>query len=316
MRVDWLEEFMTVVALHSFTEAAKTLHVSQSALSKHIAALEADLDVDLFQRHGDSIEVTKAGRVFLDYAIVISSEYKSCLSAMKTFSQQSGTKICIGYLNDAARFLLNPLLSWFSKNVSETKLSFISGSVDFIENKLSNHLIDIAITIDYGQPLHARCGTWPIYHDELVLVAHKQHPLASKPSLVAADLYGQRIILPSCSLVNQPLSNLVEAALGQDIAHLDVVRFEDVGSLLDAVSINRGVAFAGAHNIWLHREELVFRRVEDVANKLSFPASMLWLNDLERTRTGRYKVMVMKQALEQIVKTPEFTQAIDELALT
>ncbi len=313
MRVDYLEEFMAVVALRSFTEAAKALHLSQSALSKHISALEVELDVDLLQRCGDSIEVTKAGRVFLDYAAVIVGEYKSCLSAMKTFSQQCDTKICIGYLSDAARFLLNPLLSWFSNNVPETKLGFVTGGVEYLENKLSGHQVDIAITIDYGQPLHARCGAMPIYRDELMLVVHKRHPLAAKPSLTVADLRGQRVILPLRTLVNQPLSDLVETALGQEIEHLDIVRLEDVATLLDTVSINRAVAFTGAHNLWLHREELVFRRVDDVASKLSFPVSMLWLHDLERTRTGRYKVAIMKQALAQVMQTAEFAQAIGEL---
>lgn len=52
----------------TLTAAAKALHISQSAVSTQIKALEADLGHDLFERRGRNLVLTEAGRIALDYA--------------------------------------------------------------------------------------------------------------------------------------------------------------------------------------------------------------------------------------------------------
>ena len=68
MKIEHLREFLILEKTRNFSEAAKILHISQSSLSKHIAALEDEVDVDLFKRLGNTLQLTEAGSVFLDGA--------------------------------------------------------------------------------------------------------------------------------------------------------------------------------------------------------------------------------------------------------
>ena len=62
-----LNYFREVAAVENITKAAKKLYVSQPALSTAIARLEKELDFLLFERKGNRIELTEAGRCFLEY---------------------------------------------------------------------------------------------------------------------------------------------------------------------------------------------------------------------------------------------------------
>lgn len=60
-----IQMLAAVAHSRSFSAAAKQLNVSQSAISQHIAKLEASYNVQLFQRHSRPVTLTDAGRSLL-----------------------------------------------------------------------------------------------------------------------------------------------------------------------------------------------------------------------------------------------------------
>ena len=71
-----LRVFTQVASLGSFTAAAKALGVSQPAVSQHIAELEKSAGGKLFERERGSVSLTARGRLLLEHAERILSEYK------------------------------------------------------------------------------------------------------------------------------------------------------------------------------------------------------------------------------------------------
>lgn len=63
-----LEAFVRVAETQSFSEAARRLRVTKSAVSRHVSALEAELGARLFQRTTRSLSLTEAGRGYLERA--------------------------------------------------------------------------------------------------------------------------------------------------------------------------------------------------------------------------------------------------------
>lgn len=63
-----LEYFLAVAELGSFTRAAASLSIAQPSLSQAIAALERDLESELFERHGRGVRLTSAGEALLEPA--------------------------------------------------------------------------------------------------------------------------------------------------------------------------------------------------------------------------------------------------------
>ena len=58
--------YIAVVETNSFFEAGEICHISQSAISQQIKALEEELQVQLLERHGRKFTVTPAGRYFYE----------------------------------------------------------------------------------------------------------------------------------------------------------------------------------------------------------------------------------------------------------
>ncbi|MBC7213394.1 MAG: LysR family transcriptional regulator, partial [Pseudomonas sp.] len=66
MEFKQLRSFIEVVHRGGFTQAAITLHISQSAVSKQVAQLEQDIGQPLLERQGSQLLLTAAGRIVLE----------------------------------------------------------------------------------------------------------------------------------------------------------------------------------------------------------------------------------------------------------
>jgi DNA-binding transcriptional LysR family regulator len=79
--------FSTLARVGSFTNAARELHLTQSAVSHAIKSLEQDLDCRLFDRLGRHVSLTAAGRQLLEHANKILSEMKTAREDLLVFGK-------------------------------------------------------------------------------------------------------------------------------------------------------------------------------------------------------------------------------------
>src|SRR5271156_1303687 len=92
MTLEQLRIFVAVAERRHVTRAARALNLAQSAASHAIAALEARLDTQLFDRVGRRIELTEAGRVFLAEARAVLARAEMAELALSEFgSLKRGT---------------------------------------------------------------------------------------------------------------------------------------------------------------------------------------------------------------------------------
>ena len=68
MELRTIQTFLHVAELHSFSQAARELGYSQSAVSSQIAQLENELGTPLLDRVGKTVRLTQAGETFMGYA--------------------------------------------------------------------------------------------------------------------------------------------------------------------------------------------------------------------------------------------------------
>ncbi|MGI9493111.1 MAG: LysR family transcriptional regulator, partial [Geminicoccaceae bacterium] len=81
---DWdrIRVFHGVAEAGSFTRAAESLNLSQSAISRQIGALEEDLGAALFHRHARGLVLTEQGEVLLDSARAVASKLAAATSLL------------------------------------------------------------------------------------------------------------------------------------------------------------------------------------------------------------------------------------------
>jgi DNA-binding transcriptional LysR family regulator len=79
--------FATLARVCSFTQAARELNLTQSAVSHAIKGLERDLGVRLFERMGRKVTITAAGRQLLQHTDVILAEMEHARADLAAFSE-------------------------------------------------------------------------------------------------------------------------------------------------------------------------------------------------------------------------------------
>lgn len=82
MKIELLREFLAFADCLSFSEAARRLHMTQPALSKHVRAIEAELGRDLVER-GETVHLTPAGKAFVQGAFRTVAVYDEALASME-----------------------------------------------------------------------------------------------------------------------------------------------------------------------------------------------------------------------------------------
>ena len=141
MELTQLRYFQTVARLESFTRAAETLHVSQSALSKSIAKLEEELGFPLFIRDRNRIRLNRCGSYFLDQAVRTIDELDRSIRIAKDMAGLEQGEVCIGvdqnvFVKHLVRdFLIEfPQASVFCYLMSQEQMTdgLKKGTLDFV----------------------------------------------------------------------------------------------------------------------------------------------------------------------------------------
>ncbi|WP_311945585.1 LysR family transcriptional regulator [Halomonas piscis] len=89
--------FVAVAEELNFRRAAERLHITQPPLSQNIKALEENLGVTLLLRDTHTVQLTRAGKVFLEEALqVLAAVQLSCSLARQAEAGEAGT-LSIGY---------------------------------------------------------------------------------------------------------------------------------------------------------------------------------------------------------------------------
>lgn len=79
MTLNQIFYFIKAAELENFRTASLQLHISQPSLSRSMDMLEEELGVALFEKTGRGIRLTKAGKIFYDHAVKISTDYDQAI---------------------------------------------------------------------------------------------------------------------------------------------------------------------------------------------------------------------------------------------
>ena len=97
-----IKYFQSVVKNNSFSEAAEECHISQSAISQQIQALERELGVSLFIRKNRRFELTPAGEFFYQKSLILLDDYNRICAQARKIADQDVAVLRIGLLRGYA----------------------------------------------------------------------------------------------------------------------------------------------------------------------------------------------------------------------
>ena len=165
-----LKVFASVAKNLSFTKASQELFISQPSVTKHIQELEAAYQTRLFERKGNSIILTEAGRVFWEYSKRILEGYSRLEYEMSLLRNVHSGELRLGASTTIAQYVLPPLLAHFAERFPQITLNLLSGNSAQIEKALTEHRIDLGLV--EGNARQQNLKYTAFMSDELVAVVN------------------------------------------------------------------------------------------------------------------------------------------------
>lgn len=172
---------MAVAEHRSFSRAAETLYLTQPAVSKRVANLEALLDTPLFDRIGRDVYLTEAGEVLKKRAEKIIHDIKDAQTSVSQLASTDIRALSLASSHHIGLHYLGPILRKFvdSNPLAQLDVQFLE-SEQAIEAILKRD-IEIALTT-IPSPLHKELTSQVLWQDTLEFVVSKDHPLSKKTS--------------------------------------------------------------------------------------------------------------------------------------
>lgn len=200
-----LKYFVAVAEKLSFTDAAKTLFVAQSAVSQQILELEKELGVTLFRRNRRSVQLTAAGNTLYCEATGLLKRFDEVAELTKSAHMGFHGHLRIGYIGYGDRKWLPGVLKTFTLRYPQITLEVNRYHQGALTKALNEDALDIAVTFSFGidplvsQPLtHQHIETHHVYTETLCAVVSKGHPLAetwAQQKMPLGALEGEAFIL-------------------------------------------------------------------------------------------------------------------------
>ena len=235
----------------SFTRAADILFVSQPSLSKQIKTLENRLNISLINRENNTVSLTEAGKLFLDYAERILALCEESCRALNELKTGDRGNLTVGASQTIGTYLMPRVLALFAQNYPQINIKVQVDSTRIIAKNVLDKEIDIAIVGgNVPEELQKNLKIEDFVNDELILIIPKSHPFAVRKKISKEDLYHLNFItLNSNSTIRKLIDNiLIQNKIRTKQFHI-IMQLNSIEAIKTAVSLGLGAAFISSSAI-------------------------------------------------------------------
>jgi DNA-binding transcriptional LysR family regulator len=179
MTLEQLRIFVEVASIQHLTKAAENLHLSQSAVSAAIKALEQRYDVKLFDRVGRSLALNPVGRAFLVEAKEVLDKVKVAERTLSDVSDLSSGELNVMASRTAGTYWLPPHLSRFKRCYPGVTLKIALGNSEEVVGAVQSGSTEIGIIESpFDEMSYKDMSCRKVAQDEMIVVVSAGHPWA------------------------------------------------------------------------------------------------------------------------------------------
>ena len=193
MELRHLRYFVAVAEAGSLTVAAeRKLHTSQPSLSRQIRDLEDEVGTQLLRRNARGIELTPAGRTFLDHARSVLSQVEAATEAARRVAHPAKPRFAIGFLTGHELTWMPEALQILHHELPNIDVMISSQYSPLLASALVKGTVDAAfLRRERGMPdLAFRL----LVKEPLVVVLPRDHRLAALKAISPRDLAGETFV--------------------------------------------------------------------------------------------------------------------------
>ncbi|MWD28788.1 LysR family transcriptional regulator [Aquicoccus sp. SCR17] len=193
MTLEQLRIFLAVAERQHVTRAAETLHLTQSAVSASVAALERTHGVTLFDRIGRRIVLTDAGEALIPEARAILNRVETAELLLQDMGGEPRGRLRIHASQTVASYWLPQRMVALNDAHPRIELALSVGNTAQVARAVAEGAADLGLV--EGEVSQGDLHRQVVARDELVMVVARDHPLATGGTVAPADYPAQRWIL-------------------------------------------------------------------------------------------------------------------------
>lgn len=296
-----LRHFVTLAREGSFVAAAEALNLTQPALSRSIAALEAEMGVRLVERHRKGCIPTPAGELLLRDASAILRQTAALQHTMRTYAVGGLGHLRFGAASLPAALILPSLLGDLIRESPGLTMAVTQVSLPLLMQHLLHDQIEFFLCSAGRLVRDSMTVATPLFDVPLSWVARNGHPLATRMALTMTDLNSYPLACVRSDIV-QPIDSApdtlldVPVTLGFDdytiahaaLAHSDAICLSSSALVatnphLITLNVTEGIVPPSVTIVAVNRRgrspspmmTLVLQRIADMARQIgyAFPAT-------------------------------------------
>jgi DNA-binding transcriptional LysR family regulator len=245
MNIIVMKTFCDLVDTGSFSRAAESNFISQSAVSQQLAKLERDLSVQLISRGGGIVAPTEAGKAFYRGAREILHRYEQLLGEVKSASDSVRGVLRVGTIYSVGFYLLDQYVRKFISEHPEVNLH--------LEYTGWNHICAAIISgeMDLGvvacPETHRSLEVVPMTSEDLVAVVPPGHKLAQQETVEPKDFSNEPFVAFEANI---PTRRHIDKLLKSHRTTVNVVmEFDNIELLKRAIMVSAGISILPKDNV-------------------------------------------------------------------
>ena len=215
--MDYRDEVFLLVAENlSFSRTAEDLFISQPAVTKHIKELESRLNLALFERKGNKIYLTKAGKLTYTYLKKIKQEYREMEYELGRLNDTFKGTLRIGASSTISQYLIPKVIAAFHKRYPKIELYLLNGNSFEMEQKLIDNEIDVALVENESSQSNIKYVDF--LDDEIIVVTGSNSVFSKKKTISVADFQTLPIVLRE---KGSGTLDVIQKSLARQNIHID-----------------------------------------------------------------------------------------------
>ena len=238
MELRQLRVFQTVARTGSVAAAASQLHLTASALSHALKALETELGVRLFERVGKGLHLNAAGEAFLAQIEPHLRGLATAPDALRRLVKGGFTRLRVGAAASVCKHILPRVIRDLQRTFPRLEIRIESADTPTLVEMLKGNVVDLGIGLAPENASELKMH--PMFRDELMFTFSPSHRWAKSGAIAVEDLQAQALILYQRQSVTARLVEAHLRALG--VMSPNVMEIGSMEAIKEFVRLDLGVA--------------------------------------------------------------------------
>jgi DNA-binding transcriptional LysR family regulator len=272
-----LQYFLAVAEELNFGRAAKRLNIAQPPLTRQIQQMEQELGVQLFYRTKRRVELTEAGRAFVEESRRILLQVEQSMQVAQRASRGEIGRLVVAFEGSSAYDIVPNSLKTYRERFPAVELIVLGMTTGEQVQALHERQISAGFVVPPLKGKDKEIAVEAVLQEPLLLALPENHPLTTQPRVRVRSLANEPFIMAQrdsgCGLYDQAIAVCQRAGFSPRVMQ----EVNEMQVMLGFVAAGLGIALLSASVKQFQRPGVVYRELQPSTPEVAL--AMIWRRD-------------------------------------